>query len=276
MCNAYNHSSSCACGFGGEGHLGVRGRVVGDGWELHDSGQRLVFFTSCPVCGDNVYFYRDENGCCELFSSLGPPWPVHACWENIAIRGYISECIKSSLKARDFNGHFYRIDGERVLRPGRGGIEVGISGYVCDNQLLYPQPKEFRLPAHRRATSVHLVYLEVVAERNIYPFVLRANDAREIPDFSVVEIRGIWRKKSRRWYLWARSLRIVEPRKRRPPYGTCFDFGGICDTCGCQLHQSVSWGIDDQGLEECCECAEMRGKRSKQKFLAHIRLICKQ
>lgn len=33
----------------------------------------------CPVCGQNIYFYQNENGSAVFFDELGPPWPKHPC-----------------------------------------------------------------------------------------------------------------------------------------------------------------------------------------------------
>lgn len=42
----------------------------------------ITFKTDCWWCGDEVYFHRDENGGSVLFDRLGPPWPVHPCWNE--------------------------------------------------------------------------------------------------------------------------------------------------------------------------------------------------
>jgi len=41
----------------------------------------------CWDCGELVFFYRSPNGGCVLFDSLGPPWPVHPCFERNSTRG---------------------------------------------------------------------------------------------------------------------------------------------------------------------------------------------
>ena len=42
----------------------------------------ITFKTDCWWCGDEVYFHRDEDGGSVLFDKLGPPWPVHPCWDE--------------------------------------------------------------------------------------------------------------------------------------------------------------------------------------------------
>lgn len=286
MCNAWNHPASCTCGFGGEGHLGRRGPGMyttassstgpAQSWSLYDSGQRLTYPTSCWWCRDAVYFFRDENGGCALFDSLGPPWPLHSCWEDHTRRSQITSQIQDALVSLDFNGRFYRPQGTRISRPRKDELEVRVSGFVADNRALYDRPKVFRLPAHRRAVSARLVLLEVSDGESIYPFVVQIGLALDIPDYSFVEITGIWRKKSRRWHLWTTSIRRVEPGERRPSLKTHFVLEGACSTCGSQIGENGSWGLDDQGLEECSGCAEMRGKSSRQQFLERIRSIREQ
>lgn len=88
MCNAWNHSLDCTCGWGGEGHAGRRS--VGSA--IYVPMARPVFKTyseflvgctipnaKCPVCGDPVFFYRSPSNGRVFFDELGPPWPKHPC-----------------------------------------------------------------------------------------------------------------------------------------------------------------------------------------------------
>src|SRR5450631_3805924 len=38
--------------------------------------------TACKDCGDRVFFHTNGFGDGVIFDSLGPPWPVHACYEE--------------------------------------------------------------------------------------------------------------------------------------------------------------------------------------------------
>jgi hypothetical protein len=91
MCNAWNHSASCTCGWGGEGHLG---RSLGNSG-LNGMFTSIVYKTyrelligatypnaSCPVCGIKVFFYKSPHGGRVFFDELGPPWPKHSCTDN--------------------------------------------------------------------------------------------------------------------------------------------------------------------------------------------------
>ncbi len=47
---------------------------------------RIVSFVDpnarCPVCGDDVFFYRSPFDGRVFFDELGPPWPKHPCTDN--------------------------------------------------------------------------------------------------------------------------------------------------------------------------------------------------
>lgn len=89
MCNAWNHSPSCTCGWGGEGHLGRRSVFdsllprVSISSLLRDISRGYVNPNAhCPVCGESVFFYQSPEGGRVFFDSLGPPWPKHPCTDN--------------------------------------------------------------------------------------------------------------------------------------------------------------------------------------------------
>jgi hypothetical protein len=79
MCNAWNHSLGCSCGFGG-------GTITG-GITSCDEICLAVFenyvnpFAKCPVCRAPVYFFEDRNGGRVFFDELGPPWQKHPCMD---------------------------------------------------------------------------------------------------------------------------------------------------------------------------------------------------
>jgi hypothetical protein len=102
MCNASNHSPSCTCGFGGDGHKGRN--YAGNGvlsFSNSSTNYRHNFDNfgfdrqyhafvggfvnpnaTCPVCGELVFFYQSENGGRVFFDELGPPWTKHPCTDN--------------------------------------------------------------------------------------------------------------------------------------------------------------------------------------------------
>lgn len=90
MCNAWNHHPSCTCGWGREGHSGLRTTE-------NDLFRRQFYWVpeirkdyesfvnpnaSCPACGESVFFYQSPSGGRVFFDELGPPWPKHPCTDN--------------------------------------------------------------------------------------------------------------------------------------------------------------------------------------------------
>ena len=86
MCNAWNHSPDCRCGWGGMGYLGRGGNFTTDRWvgvTFKTYRELLIGATHpnahCPVCGAKVFFYESPYGGRVFFDDLGPPWPKHPC-----------------------------------------------------------------------------------------------------------------------------------------------------------------------------------------------------
>lgn len=94
MCNAYNHSFDCPCGFGGDtgggrGHRRVSFvatlEPISAGWAKDSRGTVDSYVNPnahCPVCGAPVYFYRSPYDGRVFFDDLGWPWPKHPCTDN--------------------------------------------------------------------------------------------------------------------------------------------------------------------------------------------------
>jgi hypothetical protein len=93
----FNHYSDCTCGWCvnyGRMSRATRVRLLDDlrhrdavsllkrNLARSISGCYVNPNAKCPVCGDAVYFYANENGSRVFFDDLGPPWPKHACTDN--------------------------------------------------------------------------------------------------------------------------------------------------------------------------------------------------
>lgn len=111
-CNAWNHSSNCNCGWGGEGHSGGGGwytvheeqspspkktkpnsKPFLDRWVVNSRQPKIVYagrsaiptkrrMSSCPKCGQGVYFIRHNGGSVWLEPPLSPPWYKHPCFDT--------------------------------------------------------------------------------------------------------------------------------------------------------------------------------------------------
>lgn len=92
MCNAWNHSFDCVCGFGGDAsylqdhsalnlrknaefNIRIDGNV--EYWVNH--GSYLGKSSLCPYCLTTVFFVRYNGGCVWL-NALAWPWPRHPCF----------------------------------------------------------------------------------------------------------------------------------------------------------------------------------------------------
>jgi len=102
MCNAWNHSPGCDCGWGGGYSGGGGGIRTGLGGSLSDSiknyapkaiegyqspiiadtREAQTYPTTCWWCGAEVFYHTNGYGDSVLFDSLGWPWQVHSCWKT--------------------------------------------------------------------------------------------------------------------------------------------------------------------------------------------------
>lgn len=89
MCNSWNHSYECQCGFGGEGHLGKNHGSIRM-FESNPLNHRISYESfvnpnaKCPVCNEPVFFYQSPYGGRVFFDELGHPWLKHPCTDNSA------------------------------------------------------------------------------------------------------------------------------------------------------------------------------------------------
>lgn len=87
MCNSWNHSYDCRCGFGGEGHLGKSSASAGI-FESNFLNHRISYESfvnpnaKCPVCKEPVFFYQSPYGGRVFFDELGHPWLKHPCTDT--------------------------------------------------------------------------------------------------------------------------------------------------------------------------------------------------
>ena len=277
MCNAWNHSPDCTCGWGGEGHLGRRapGYAASASWSIRNSQGRLAYPTSCWWCNAQVFFYRNEAGGCALFDALGWPWPLHACWEEY--REQMLDRVESELNDVSFNGTFYKQALKEVMRP-EGAETIGVQGYVSDNHALYREEDRVvvRLKSSSRATTVPLVTVEVCVGEAGYRFLMPEDVAKELSDYSPIEIRGVWLKRGGRWRLFSTAFRTVEPGRRRPSFRTVTNIQPKCSYCGEPLSSALRWGFDSDAMVECASCGALRGATDRQVFMDRVRSIARQ
>jgi hypothetical protein len=147
MCNAWNHSPGCTCGFGGDGHLGWGGGRWGRSvtcvvslpvagthstWRYQDDD--FCAPTTCPRCGAQVFFVR-HNGGSVWFDDLGPPWPKHSCFDDDLRAAQLRTRLVEKLP-KSQNLIFGVVIETVVIEPGKSGrIRVKCSdGTITDDE----------------------------------------------------------------------------------------------------------------------------------------------
>ena len=69
---------------------------------------------TCPVCGDRVFYYQNENGSRVFFDELGPPWPKHPCTDTRFVPAPIAgdqSGQPSVIRSQPVMPHTVQIDG---------------------------------------------------------------------------------------------------------------------------------------------------------------------
>lgn len=236
MCNAWNHPPGCACGFSGHGFprpnfIGHQQRTGGNKGTFSRPSYDWVYFgpitfkTECWWCGMPVFFHRNDNGGCVLFDRLGPPWPVHPCWQqnkheqSTATKVFIERRIAQlqSFDARKFNLLEYGLANERQ-------IEGYILGYDSKRRIL-PDPKRLNDPG----TFLRLVVIQktngqhvgvLAPEKAVKDIVMcsygtvnaechKRRRTRDILCFRSVETKNISSTNTQRLYVSYDYLRII-------------------------------------------------------------------
>lgn len=143
MCNAWNHSENCTCGWGGQGFSNSNngsGSVSMDHFfwvpKITHSYQSYINPNAfCPVCSQSVFFYQSSNGGRVFFDELGPPWPKHPCTnkrsepKNIASAKPRREIEKYKWELEGWSPYFVtsvsRFDKDRLKVEGTfAGLEL--------------------------------------------------------------------------------------------------------------------------------------------------------
>jgi hypothetical protein len=157
MCNAYNHPPGCRCGWGGDGHLGVSSNFQSP----IDSADKCCHFTSCPKCGQSVFFIR-HNGGSVWVDELGPPWPKHPCFDgnNEKTHEFISYA-NEIVEYEDYELAF------AMRREEYSAYEIMLevkTVYDLDSRLIWSRP--FTIFAHRTYAPVLRECFFISREKN--------------------------------------------------------------------------------------------------------------
>lgn len=276
MCNAWNHSIFCGCGFGGD--TGGGGGYSVPTWSLFTSHQPVTHLTTCWECGAEVYFYRDEYGGCALFDELGSPWPIHSCWEphRRSSRAAALDHVNIELRNRNYSGELDLEPYERMEAPDHErwlGPEVWV---VVQNLHPFWPADRFGFNATGAGAWQEI---ELARDNRILEALIPAAAASALPTNTPVEILG-------RWLRHSEAVRFFAVDLRRPPIGrraewrqvveSLSDRALICSYCGGTISRDEDWGFDGGYQLECGRCSKMRDGRTRAAFSAHCRRIAEE
>lgn len=149
MCNAWNHHSECNCGWGGGSYDGygygscknllsprLRDKVAHNKSDNSEDNAK-TFPTSCPECGDRVYYHTNGYGDSVYFDNLGYPWKVHGCFKNYWENEKVSKSLWSFEDASNLRRNFFEIDTTQQKRLIIIGAVRQIPNVIVGQFLIY-------------------------------------------------------------------------------------------------------------------------------------------
>jgi hypothetical protein len=190
MCNAWNHSLDCSCGWGGDGHLGRR-----------TFGNNLIFIpkpkfksyidlvrsctipnAKCPKCGNAVFFYRSPSNGRVFFDELGPPWPKHPCTSSYYVPRLINNL--SGLSSSDINLNFYDDKEwkpfllEGIFQVDKLNKIYEIIGFLNDRKRTFYTniggvTSDFPFFIKETSDEIRLLTFKMNSQNNIFEFVVK-------------------------------------------------------------------------------------------------------
>ena len=78
LSRGYNHRGGCTCRFCQPSTAGETLSTTADLVSVEGLRHSYTLPTTCPVCGEAVFFMSGHGGRV-FFDELGPPWPKHPC-----------------------------------------------------------------------------------------------------------------------------------------------------------------------------------------------------
>ncbi len=200
-CNAWNHSSNCTCGWGGDtggGYGDYCSRPIvqsppprisvpsGLDWRGNAVGYETYINPNakCPVCGDDVFFYQSPYGGKVFFDELGPPWPKHPCTDqsSFSTDNYTIAPASENKKPFDWTRFFqpeewkpFPIEliknesGIRIFRKNEKNFKLAHLGHLCTElhknllgeKLIFPSSIPENTPIYWRKCPTDPCFIEI-------------------------------------------------------------------------------------------------------------------
>ncbi len=149
---------------------------------------------NCPVCGDQVFYYRSRYGGRVFFDDLGWPWPKHPCTDDPEAQTGRITSVRNTL-----NPTVFRNQKGEVLR-------------IYEIKDLREESKRVRI-RFVRVNSRHGFWASVSAE-TLSKNSLQTDDFRRAPSF-IVKKENVTRPRPRVEFISARLGKIVRLNMRR-------------------------------------------------------------
>lgn len=266
MCNAWNHSDDCDCGFGSDTGGGVVQGAIQPviakrySWE---AGRRITHPTSCWWCRKPVYFFRDENGGCALFDSLGWPWPIHECWEqHRSDQTAFIQRIREEYRYRFSGAHYDVQPVDPQIVPGRQ-LDILVNGWIAGLKASPP-----RLLAVNERTMQFQSVIVVDGRNRAFTVHIPTGIVEDKLLGSPCTVTAKWVSYRSSWILIGELMRLPD---REPVAGLAIPDDLVCRYCGQTLYRSrdrkSKWGVDSEGGFECAACGNDRRGLTPTEFM---------
>lgn len=123
----------------------------------------------CPVCGDRVWFFRNEFGGCAYFDALGPPWPKHPCMDLPSDDPMTRQARREAIQAWE------KAQRRARAKQARADRKVAKSQARAEQRAAKPTAKQERPRADRRSA-------DNIAEPAAIPMPAETDDS-DFPDW---------------------------------------------------------------------------------------------
>lgn len=227
----------------------------------------LTYATKCFWCPEEVYFYRDENGGCALFDSLGSPWPIHDCCHKY--RESILGRVSRELARHRFDGRQYFQERSK-LQKLVSAETIDVTGFI--DRLSTTATVKFPSIRRTKSTAFREVRLVPADDSSVYHEVfVPAERIDSFPRYSLHAVKGVYRKHGERWRCFVTSFKRLHAggRADRTVNGLV-QIRDDCFYCGEPITPESGWGFDTSYRTECAKCGRSRHEMSAEEYEDYI------
>ncbi|QDT62388.1 hypothetical protein SV7mr_49360 [Stieleria bergensis] len=227
----------------------------------------LTYSTKCFWCKTEVYFYRDENGGCALFDSLGSPWPIHSCWREH--QQTVMWRVSRELAGHRFDGQQYFQDRTK-LSKAIGSDLLSVTGFV--DRLASQSDTTFA--SSRKTVSGAFCEIRLVPADDAsvyYELFVPADSIQSFPRYSLHDVQAAYRKHGGRWRCFVTAFKRLHAAGRADR--TVKDIVRLpdeCFYCGEFVSGDSAWGFDTSYRLECSACGGRRQDLVAEEYETHI------